>query len=121
MPSVFRVLIVAACCLFAHAVPAAAEWQFIPFLGYTFKGSTTLIDNERGAETRHWHFGGTARVMWDGPLAFEALYVHTPGFFERDASELTAANLQAAVLESRTYALMGNAVLTIPRRWNLPS
>jgi len=116
--SVLRVVFLAGSFLFATPSRSAAEWQFTPFLGYTFKGSTTLVDDEFGVNTIHWHLGGSVTLLGDGPLGVEALYVHTPGFFERDESDLTAANLQASVIESRTNALMGNAVLTIPRRWN---
>jgi hypothetical protein len=104
--------------VFATPTPSAAEWQFAPFVGYTFKGSTTLVDDEVGVGTTHWHFGGSVRWLGDSPFGVEALYTHTPGFFERDESELTAANLPTTVTESRTVALMGNFVLTTPRRWN---
>jgi hypothetical protein len=107
-------------CLLVVAAPTAssAEWQFTPFVGYTFKGSTTLVDDEIAVGTRHWHLGGSIRLLGDSPFGVEALYVHTPGFFERDESELTSANLPATVTESRAIALMGNFVLTTPRRWN---
>lgn len=97
---------------------AAAEWHFTPLVGYTFKGATTLADLEAATSTTHWNFGGAATLIGEGPLAIEGLYIHTPGFFERDESELAAINLPASITESRTYALMGHAVLTIPRSWN---
>jgi hypothetical protein len=97
---------------------ASAEWQFAPFLGYTFKASTTLVDFEQGVTTTHWNFGGTATLLGGGPLGIEALFIHTPGFFERDESDLAAINLPATITESHTSALMGNVVVTIMRRWN---
>jgi hypothetical protein len=101
-----------------YPASSAAEWQFAPFVGLTFKGSTTLVDLEAATGTTHWNFGGAATLLGGGPLGLEAVYLHTPGFFERDEKDLDAINLPASITESRVYALMGNAVLTIPRRWN---
>ena len=94
---------------------SAAEWHFTPFIGYTFKGATTLFDFEGGSEERHWHFGGAVTLVGDSPFGLEAYFVRTPGFFE---SESANCSPPTCVTESRTYAFMGNAVLTIPRRWN---
>ena len=113
-----RALPLAALLLALCPSPAAAEWQAVPFFGYTFKGATTLIDLERGVDTTHWHLGGVLRAVGDGPFGLEGLFLYTPGFFERSEDELAAENLIANVRESRTYALMGNVVLTTPRRWN---
>lgn len=113
-----RALPLAALLVFLCPSRATAEWQVVPFFGYTFKGATTLIDLERGVETTHWHLGGLLRAVGDGPFGLEGLFLHTPGFFERSEDELAAENLVTSVRESRTYALMGNVVLTAPRRWN---
>lgn len=118
MRIVSRSLILATLLLPLCASRAAAEWQFAPFLGYTFKGQTTFVDPEQATTERHWHFGGSVRLLGDSPLGVEALYVHTPGYFERDEVDLTAADLVRTITESRTYALMGNIVLTTPRHWN---
>ncbi len=113
-----RVLALAGLLLLITPALAAAEWQFTPFVGFTFKGATTLVDLEQATSTTHWHLGGAATLLGDGPFGVEAYYVHTPGFFERSEDELDAINLPASITESRTYGLMGNAVLTIPRAWN---
>ena len=110
------VLAVAALLVLAPPVPAAAEWQFTPFLGYTFKGSTTLVDLELGSEETHWNFGGSIMLIGDSPFGVEAYFVRTPGFFE---SEKTVCNVAiTCITGSRTYAFMGNAVLATPRGWN---
>jgi len=97
------------------AARAGAEWQFTPVVGYTFKGSTTLVDLENAAGTRHWNLGGAITVIGDFPLGVEAHFVYTPGFFERVGTG-TVGSLD--VISSRTYALMGNAVIAMPRSWN---
>lgn len=89
---------------------ASAEWQFSPFIGFTFLGSTTIVDPDDAVRLRHWNLGGTVSLVGRGPLGVESVFVYVPGFFERGNS--------AAVTESRSYALMGNMVLTIPRGWN---
>jgi hypothetical protein len=96
--------------------PAAAEWQFAPFVGWTFKGSTTLIELEPGAvaETQ-WNFGGSVTLIGESPFGVEGYFLYTPGFFQLSES---ACNIATCTSGSRTYAVMGNVVLTIPRRWN---
>jgi hypothetical protein len=110
-----RVLVAAGLLFFAIASPAAAEWHFTPFLGYTFSGSTTIFDFEFGAEARHWNFGGAVTLIGDSPLGVEAYFVRTPGFFE---DKNAACNIETCAESSRTYAFMGNLVLTTPRNWN---
>ena len=99
------------------AVPAtsAADWHLTPLIGYTFKGSTTLIDLKGAAEMRHWNYGGAVMLLGDGPLGLEAFFLHTPGFFQREGEGLVVG---FDVVSSRSDALMGNAVVTTPRRWN---
>ena len=101
------------------ACPAQAEWQFTPFLGYTFNGSTTLIDfglvnNQTANDEPHIDFGGSVALLGEGPLGLEGYFVHTPNFFESKQFNIFLPR----TLSSRTYAAMGNVVLTIPRAWN---
>lgn len=110
-----RALLLAASLLVLTPAHAAAEWQFAPFVGYTFNGATTLVDLERGSEETHWHIGGTATLLGDGPFGVEGLFLYTPGFFQ---SNDAVCNISTCVASSRTYAVMGNAVLTTPRAWN---
>jgi hypothetical protein len=110
-----RVVLLVGCILFLTPTRSSAEWQFTPFLGYTFKGNTTLIDSEAAVGKSHWHFGGTATLLGDGLFGAEAYFVRTPGFFQNDESD---CQLNTCIESGRTYAFMGNAVLTTPRRWN---
>jgi hypothetical protein len=112
----------AVCCLLVLAVPqtAGAEWQFIPFVGLTFKGQTSLFDLENATGKPHRHFGGSVGLFGGGVFGAEALFVYTPGFFQTDdvAFETPVENPDlAAVTGSRTLALMGNVIVTTPRRW----
>ena len=95
------------------------EWQFTPCLGYSFNGSTTLIDfgllnNQTANDEPHLNFGGSVSLLGEGPFGLEALYIDTPNFFESKQFNIVLPR----TLSSRTYALMGNAVLTTPRSWN---
>jgi hypothetical protein len=101
--------------LFFTPTSAAAEWQFVPFVGWTFKGTTTLVDNELAVDKRHWNFGGAVMLVGDGPFGVEAYFVSTPEFFLNDETNCT---INTCLESGRTYALMGNAVLTTPRKWN---
>ena len=99
------------CCAFAIAVPgtAIAEWHFTPLVGLTFKGRTSGIrDWEEAASKVHKHFGGAVTVVRVGTVGFEGLFVDAPAFFKHEAG---------LVDEGRSLALMGNLVITAPRRW----
>jgi hypothetical protein len=100
-----------ACCCALLALtprPAAAEWHFIPTVGLTFAGKTTLVDLESATDKVHRQFGGTVTLVGEGILGVESVFVLTPGFFQSDKELVTSG---------RTLAFMGNAVLTTPRRW----
>jgi hypothetical protein len=96
---------------------ASAEWQFAPFLGQTFKGSTTLWDPLSATDDGHWSFGGWVTLLGDSPFGVEAYYVRTPGFFQRHGSILSLPG-SPTITSSRTQAFMGNAVLAMPRAVN---
>jgi hypothetical protein len=53
-----------------------------------------------------------------GPIGAEGLIVYTPGFFQQDNPPLIDGEVPPDIVSSRTLALMGNVVLTIPRSWN---
>ena len=110
-----RILALVAILSLAIPSPCAAEWQFVPFVGFTFAGATTLVDSEDAVDKRHWHFGGAVSLLGDGPFGVEGLFLRTPGFFYNDEF---ACDINTCVTSGHTYALMGNAVLTIPRHWN---
>jgi hypothetical protein len=103
-----RCLAASALLLAVTAVPAAAEWHFTPLIGRTFAGRTSLVDLELAAPTPHKNFGGTISLFGAGILGAEGVFVVTPGFFHRTGEFLES---------SRTFALMGNMVVTTPRRW----
>jgi hypothetical protein len=104
----------AVCCvvLAFTARPAFADWLFTPFVGYTFRGSTTIVDPETAAGVVHFNFGGAATLIGAGLVGAEALFVYTPGFFDRDDPP------EEIIIRSRSIALMGNVVVAMPRRWN---
>lgn len=114
-----RVLLLSA--LLAGITPgeAVAEWQFAPFVGFTFAGDTNINFVEDGPPDRHWLLGGSARLVGAGPIGLESLFLYVPGFFEpRDTEPVFADQAPITIIESRTFALMGNVVLTTPRAWN---
>lgn len=83
-------------------------------VGLTFKGNTSIVNLEPGAtDNVHKQFGGAVSRLGEGVLGLEGITVFTPGFFQRDEL-INEVNL---VEVSRSFALMGNAVLTVPRRW----
>jgi hypothetical protein len=92
---------------------AAAEWQFTPFVGLTFRGNTSIfsetVDDIKAPEKVHRHFGGAVSFLGGGIFGIETMLNWTPGFFEQDGSEL--------VESSRMIAWMGNVVIAAPRRW----
>lgn len=103
--------------ILASAAPARAEWQFTPFIGYTFSASTTLLDPLSAVQDTQWHLGAVVTLLGEGPLGLEGYVVRTPSFFQGQESLL---NIPAgpAITNSNAYALMGNVVLTTPRSWN---
>jgi hypothetical protein len=98
-------------CVLVLAMPraAAAEWHFTPMIGETFLGRTSIIDLEAGTGKHHKNLGGSVALMGGGILGVEALVVWTPGFFQTGNQEL--------LVKSRTLAVMGNLMVTAPRRW----
>ena len=98
---------------------ASADWQLTPFLGFTFKGDTTLLDLEQATDKVHWTFGGSVAFIGGGPVGVEGLVVYTPGFFQQDDPPLgEGGEPPVDIDQSRTLAIMGNVVLTTPRSWN---
>ena len=102
---------VLACCgalLLVIPRAAAAELHLTPMIGLTFHGNTNFVDLEDASGHVHRQFGGAVTVFGSGLFGAEAVLVYTPGFFQAG---------QGLVIDSRSFALMGNAVLTTPRRW----
>ncbi len=97
---------------------AAADWHLTPFLGLTFQGQTTLLDSESAVGKAHWHFGGAVSFVGSGVLGAEGLIVYTPGFFQQDSPPAVGGVPPPDIIASRSLAIMGNAILTTPRKWN---
>jgi hypothetical protein len=93
------------------AAPAHAEWQLVPLVGLTYNAHT----NAQGvADTiaplgTHINFGGAVSLLGGGILGAEGIGVFTPNF-KGDV-------VPGTVDSSRALAVMGNVVLTTPRRW----
>lgn len=98
----------------------AAEWHFTPFIGLTFKGNTTLLDPELATGDKHAALGGTVALLGNGIFGAEAVFEIVPGFFQGRPGRNDASGLPIRddlLQSSRVTALMGNAVLTAPRRY----
>ena len=92
-------------------VPAGAEWQVRPFIGFSFGGSTTFVDPEVAIETQNVVIGATGG--WLGEVfGFEADFGRAPGFFQR--GEDVAEEVQ--LVSSAVTTLTGNVVIALPRR-----
>ena len=106
---------IAAGVLFALTFPstAAAEWHFVPTIGWTFQADTSFLDPEQVTSKVHWTFGGTVTLLGSGIFGVEGMIAWTPGFFTND----DVAEPLRIVTKSHTLAMMGNAVLTTPRDW----
>lgn len=113
----FRILAACGLCLLAAPRMAAAEWHVTPMLGVTFAGKTTLVDLQLATGKRHVDFGGAVTLLGAGVLGAETIIVLTPGFFQTNQSSLAVDPPPPKLKSSRTTAIMGNAVLTTPRRW----
>ena len=92
----------------ASPATAAAEWQIAPMIGITFAGKTTLQDLENASGSVHPTFGISGTYLTSGVIGFEGIAVLTPGFFGSGGDFIE---------KSRTSAVMGNVVITVPPRW----
>ena len=87
---------------------AAAEWHITPMVGITFAGKTTLQDFENATGSVHPALGIAGTYLTNGILGAEGIAIVTPGFFE---------GVGDFVDKSRTTVVMGNVIITVPRRW----
>ena len=127
MNRAIRVVVLAGLVAGVSPAPAVGEWQFAPFVGFTFKGGSNLFepnivdpDAPLGVNARHWNLGGAVRLVGAGPLGLEALVLYVPGFFEPGETSPLEPQDPASTPVSSSYAfsVMGNVVLTTPRAWN---
>jgi len=87
---------------------AAAEWHFTPMLGTTFFIKTSVVDLDAATDQIHRNIGGSVALLGSGIFGAEGLIVWTPGFFTGD---------KGLVKDSRVISVMGNVLVTTPRRW----
>jgi hypothetical protein len=95
----------------APVAPASAEWHIVPLVGLTFNGNTDAppaVESPTAGLGTHLNIGGAGALLGGGILGVEGIVVFTPNFKSDDA---------LAVQSSRALAVMGNVVLTTPRRW----
>jgi outer membrane protein with beta-barrel domain len=95
----------------ATASPAFAEWQFVPLVGLTFHANTNAAPVDQVPIGTHPNFGGAVSLLGGGILGVEGIGVFTPNFKGDDPT------LNQVLQSSRTLAVMGNVVLTTPRKW----
>lgn len=114
-----RALALACACLLAAPAIALAEWHITPMIGLTFAGKTTITDLDEGTSKRHPSLSGSVTLLGGGLLGVEGVVALTPGFFQRgdDPVLFTPDPPETLVDSSRVLTLMGNVVLTAPRRW----
>ncbi|HYT68580.1 MAG TPA: hypothetical protein VEL51_19290 [Vicinamibacterales bacterium] len=96
-------------CVLAGAGSAAAEWHITPMVGLTFGGSTTLQDPDNATGDVHASVGLAGTWLSPGIFGAEAIATTTPGFFQSDTGTF--------IDTSRSTVLMGNIIVTAPRRF----
>ena len=113
-----RALVVSCVCLLAAPAAAFAEWHITPMIGLTFAGKTTIVDLDEGTGKRHPNIAGSVALIGGGVFGVEGMTTLTPGFFQSgDESPLFRLGGETPLVESsRLFTLMGNVIVTAPRR-----
>lgn len=93
-------------------VPAAAEWQVRPYIGFTFGGATTFVDPEKAIGTKNAVVGASGGWLGD-IVGLEADFGRAPGFFQRKDQPPVP---EAQLLTSAVTTLTGNVVIALPAR-----
>ena len=113
-----RAFAVACVCLLAAPATAFAEWQITPMIGLTFAGKTTIFDPDEGTGKRHPNLAGSVALLGAGIVGVEGIVSLTPGFFQSgDESPLFQPGESPLVESSSALTVMGNVMVTVPRRW----
>lgn len=115
-----RALAVSCACLLAAPATASAEWHVTPMVGLTFAGKTTITDPDEGTGKRHPNLSASVALLGAGLIGAEAIVMVTPSFFQAgDEPPLFQPGNQdqPLVVKSRLSTIMGNGVVTAPRRW----
>lgn len=97
----------------APATRASSELHIVPLVGLTLRGNTNdpNIASTGAPIGTHPNIGGAVALLGESILGIEGIGVFTPSF----KPDVVANN--NVVQSSRALALMGNVVLTTPRRW----
>lgn len=93
------------------ATPAYAEWHIVPLVGLTFKSNTNIFPVDQVPIGTHPDVGGAVTLLGGGILGVEGIGVFTPNFKGDDPTQ------NVVLQSSRTLAVMGNVVITTPRKW----
>ena len=114
-----RALAVACACLLGAPTTGFAEWHITPMIGFSFAGKTTITDLDQGTSKRHPTIAGSVALLSGGVLGVEGMTSWTPRFFEnRDTRTLPTPSGNSTIVDSSYAAtLMGNVVVTAPRKW----
>jgi hypothetical protein len=88
-------------------LPAAAEWQIRPFIGFTFAGATTFVDPEDAAGRQNPSIGVSGGWLGD-IFGVEGDFGRGSGFFE--------AGNRRVLISSGVNTLTANVVIALPRR-----
>jgi hypothetical protein len=96
-------------CVLALLVPApaAAEWQFMPWVGVKFGTESDFVDPDQALGRRKTAWGATVRFQTDGIFGVEADVGYVPGFFQADRAVFN-------VTGSSVSTLTGHVVLATP-------
>jgi hypothetical protein len=104
---IFAIGIVTIALTLAAKDAGAADRQIRPFIGVTFAGDTTIVDNEHAAGGAHTTLGVNAAVLGN-IVGFDVEVARTPGFFQAGDVHL--------VLSSSVTTVVGDVVIAAPRR-----
>ena len=86
----------------------AQDLLFIPYLGFTFSGDSSLFaDLEEGSTESASALGGSVSLVSEGIFGIEGDIGYVPGFFERGDREIVVPG-------SFVTSLTGSAILTLP-------
>jgi hypothetical protein len=104
---------------------AHADWYFMPFYGWDFKGTTTLVDLEYSGRNRTKPTLGGSVVLMSDILGIEGDYAFIPGFFQNpqcrrvDAAE--CATQGPVITDSHAQTLTGGVIVAAPLTWTRES
>ncbi|HUK37121.1 MAG TPA: outer membrane beta-barrel protein [Vicinamibacterales bacterium] len=109
-PSRVALLLALAVTGISTARASAAEWQFKPFLGATYGGSTTFlfVPQLQSGAPAHLVFGGSGMFLGEF-LGVEGDFGHTPSFFQDSSNPIQL------IADSGVTTVTGNVVLAVPR------